>query len=473
MKPAPAGGTSRRLLLGLMYVETIAAFETAMIYGAIGLLYRLFGDPILVGWIIAIYMLTSACMTPLIARMGDLYGRRRVLMVVLGVVTLGSLISAISPGVEGLLIGRALQGMAGSILALCFGLWREHAPTGSQTMGTGLLAATASIASGVGVLVGGLIVDHLPWHWMFWFAALASAVGIGVALWLIPPSVARTAPSGKLDVMGGVLLVPVIAGSLYAIGQIRQWGIGDVRIWMLLGVALAIGAFWFRHEYRQRTPLIDVRLLGNRQVLWANLVMMVSAYGVFQVGPFISLVLQQTPEAGAGFGISPTLSGGILFGSHLMALLGGPAAGFVAGRHGARRALQAGALISAVGWVGMALGRNDLAVLLTMLYLQALGSVMILGSVPMVLAEAVPLERTSESNGVSAVLRQANFAIATQITAFLLSTQSVMVNGASYPGPQAMTLAFTVLAAMTVLGFALSLVLPRAPDAVVARATAT
>lgn len=448
------------LIAALMYVETIAAFETSMIYGAIGTLYKLFGDPVLVGWIITIYMLVSACMTPLVARLGDLYGRRRMMAIVLCVVTVGSLVSALSPNIHGLLIGRGLQGVAGSILPLCFGLLREHADPHRQRIGTGVIAATASIASGVGALAGGLIVDHMPWHSMFYLAALASLIAIGVAVFAIPRSVAAR-PVGGVDLLGGLLMVPMIAGCLFAVGQVKYWGFADARIWLLLGGAAAIGVYWFWHEWRRPQPLIDVRLLGNRPVLLANLVMMISAYGVFQVGPFASMLLQQTPQAGTGFGLSPTIAGAVLFGSHLMALLGGPAAGFVANRRDPRRALQAGALIAAIGWVGMALGQDLLWLMLLMLAVQAVGSVMILAAVPMVLAESVPLERTSEANGVSAVLRQANFAVATQISAFLLSTTSVMVGGSSYPSPSAVGLAFIALAGATVIGFLVSLMLPR------------
>lgn len=455
----------RLLAVGLVYVTTIAAFETAMIYGAIGLLYRLFGDPVIVGWIIAVYMLVSACLTPLVARLGDLYGRRRVLMMVLAVVAFGSLISALRPDVGGLLVGRGIQGVAGSILPLSFGLWREHAAPHVQKTGVSIIAMTASIASGVGVVVGGLIVDYLPWHWMFWLAAFAAMMGVGVARLLIPAPQARAVATGRVDLMGGLLLVPAVACGLGAISQVKYWGVGDVRIWMLLIAALAIGVIWFRNQYRKADPLIDVRLLGNRQVLWANLVMVVSAYGVFQVGPFISLVLQQAPDAGIGFGISATISGSILFMAHLMAFIGGPAAGMIANRRGARRALQWGASLAATGWVGMALGRYDLAILLPMLLVQAVGSVMILASVPMVLAETVPLARISEANGVSAVLRQVNFAIATQVIAFLLSTYSVSVGGSSYPAPAAVTLTFACLASAAVLGFILSLMAPRHPRA--------
>lgn len=460
------------LLIGaLMYVETIAAFETSMIYGAIGMLYKLFGDPVLVGWIITIYMLVSACLTPLIARLGDLYGRQRMMIWVLAVVTVGSLVSALSPNIEGLLIGRGLQGVAGSILPLCFGLLREHAAGKYQRMGTGVIAATASIAAGVGVMVGGLIVDYLPWHSMFWFAAAASAIAIVVA-WMAIPATRPARTSRKIDLLGGVLMVPMIAGWLFAIGQIKHWGFGDLRIWLLVGGSLSIGAWWLRHEWRRPEPLIDVRLLANRQVALANVVMILSAYGVFQVGPFISMLLQQTPLAGSGFGLSPTLAGTIMFASHLMALLGGPAAGYVADRHGARRALQIGALIAAFGWVGMLVGMHTLWLLMVMLFVQAVGSVMILAATPMVLADSVPMDRTSEANGVTAVLRQANFAVATQLSAFLLSTQSIVTTDGTYPAASAVTLAFTVLAAATVLAFIVSLTLPRRSTALPAAACA-
>ncbi|MDB5968003.1 MAG: hypothetical protein JWQ90_453 [Hydrocarboniphaga sp.] len=448
------------LIAALMYVETIAAFETSMIYGAIGLLYHQIGDAVLVGWIITIYMLVSACLTPLIARLGDLYGRRMMLALVLFVVTIGSIVSALSPNIQGLLIGRGLQGLGGSILPLCLGLLREHTEPRHQTMGSGFVAATASIATGVGVLVGGLIADHMPWHLMFTFAAIASTIAIGVSIVAIPRSRAAK-PLGGLDLLGGMLMIPMIAGCLFAIGQIKYWGIGDPRIAALIGGAMLIGMVWFWHEWRRPYPLIDVRLLGNPQVLLANLVMIISAYGVFQVGPFMSMLLQQTPAAGSGFGLSATLSGTIMFGAQLMALFGGTATGFVANRRGARRALQAGALIAALGWVGMALGQDHLGLLVSMLLLQSVGSVMILGATPLVLAESVPLDRTSEANGVTAVLRQANFAVATQLCAFLLSTQSVSVNGSNYPAPSAVGLTFAVLASATVIGFLVSLTLPR------------
>jgi MFS family permease len=448
------------LIAALMYVETIAAFETSMIYGAIGTLYKLFGDPVLVGWIIAVYLLVSACLTPLIARLGDLYGRQRLMLWMLFVVMTGSLISAVSPNIEGLLIGRGLQGVAGSFLPLCFGILREHIADSRQRLGTGLIAATASIASGLGVLAGGLIVDHMPWHTMFWLAALATLIAIGVTIVAIPRS--RPARGDrKVDLLGGVLMVPMIAGCLFAIGQIKHWGIADLRIWTLLGGALLIGLYWFRHEWRRSQPLIDVRLLANRQVMLANAVMVISAYGVFQVGPFITMLLQQTPLSGRGFGISPTLSGAIMFGGQLMAMIGGPLAGRIADRQGARRALQIGALISAIGWVGMACAQNLLWLLIAMLCVQSIGSVMILAATPMVLADAVPLERTSEANGITAVLRQANLAIATQISAFLLSLHSVSVGGSQYPAPASIELTFVVLAGATILGFLVSLTLPR------------
>jgi hypothetical protein len=96
-----------------------------------------------------------------------------------------------------------------------------------------------------------------------------------------------------------------------------------------------------------------------------------------------------------------------------------------------------------------------------MLCVQSVGSVMILAATPMVLADAVPLERTSEANGVTAVLRQANLAIATQISAFLLSLHSVSVGGSLYPAPASIELTFIVLAGATILGFLVSLTLPR------------
>jgi hypothetical protein len=99
-----------------------------------------------------------------------------------------------------------------------------------------------------------------------------------------------------------------------------------------------------------------------------------------------------------------------------------------------------------------------------------IGTVMILAAIPMVLAKVVPMGRTSEANGVVSLVRQANIAIALQITAFVLSTKSVTVEGSSYPAPEATTLAFVLLAGTTVLCFLISLLLPRFRQAAAAPA---
>lgn len=457
------------LLVALVYIEFIATFETMMIYGAIGLLYRLFGDPVLVGWVITAYMLVSACLVPLVSRLGDLYGRQRMIVVVMSVVTVGSFISAVSPDITGLLIGRALQGAAGAVLPLCYGLVREHMPETKVPMGLGVVAATLTIASGIGILAGGVIVDHLPWHSMFYIAGVASAIAVAVAIWVLPPS--RINPSTvELDLPGAVMMVPMIASALYAIGQIKQWGIADPRIWMLLGFSFVIGVFWFRREWRHHNPLIDVRLLTSRHVLLVNLVMVAAAYGVMQSGPFVSMLLQQRADVGTGFGLSASTAGGFMFVTYILGMAGGPAAGYIATKLDASRALQAGALVAAVGWVSMAIGQDILWLLLTGLFIQAVGTVMILASIPMVLVHLVPLNRTSEANGVVSLMRQANIAIATQITAFVLATQSVTVGGETYPAPAATTLAFTLLSGSTVVAFLISMMLPRGTRAAVGAA---
>ncbi len=450
----------RVLLCALVYIEFIATFETMMIYGAIGLLYRLFGDPVLVGWVITAYMLTSACLVPLVSRLGDLYGRQRMLVAVMAVVTVGSFISAVSPDITGLLVGRALQGAAGAALPLCYGLVREHMPADKVAMGTGIVAATLAIASGVGIFAGGVIVDHLPWHSMFWIAGVASVVAVAVAAWVLPSS--RTQATGAhLDLLGAVLMVPVIAGSLYAIGQIKQWGIGDWRIWALLGFSGVLGAVWFRREWKHEHPLIDVRLLTSRNVLLVNLVMMAAAYGVMQSGPIGSMMLQQPVESGVGFGMTASDAGLLMFFTYILGMVGGPASGVIASRWDASLALRAGTLVAAVGWVCMAFGQQNVVTLLVGLFVQAVGTTMMLAAIPMVLATLVPLGRTSEANGVVSLIRQGNIAIAVQITAFILSLQSVSVGENTYPAAGAVSWAFILLAGSAVLAFVIALLLPR------------
>ena len=149
-----------RLTLPLMAAEIVGSLELTMIYAAMRSLIGEFGSASAVGWLLTSFMLSSAAGAALFGRVGDLIGRRRVLLFVLAVSTVGSLISSSTRDLGWLIAGRAMQGAAGSIVPLCFGIVRARAEPARIPLGISLLAAASSLASATGLMLGGLVVDY-------------------------------------------------------------------------------------------------------------------------------------------------------------------------------------------------------------------------------------------------------------------------------------------------------------------------
>src|SRR5688572_9480956 len=128
----------RLLLLALVLAEVVSATEATMIYGAMRVMTRDFGDPVAVSWAITAFLIVAAGSAAVGARLGDQFGRRRLLLISLLLAGLGSVISALSSGAAGVIAGRAVQGMAGAVLPLCFGLVRQHLPADKVPFGVGV-----------------------------------------------------------------------------------------------------------------------------------------------------------------------------------------------------------------------------------------------------------------------------------------------------------------------------------------------
>jgi len=146
-----------------------------------------------------------------------------------------------------------------AILPLCVGLVREHWPRERVPVAIGVLTATYSIGAGIGFIIGGVF---------FWFSAALALLTLVLAVWLVPAS-PRATRTGRTDVVGGVMFVPAVG--VVGLTQAASWGWASARTWGLIGAGVLLLFAWARHELRLSDPLIDVRLLGTRQIALANL----------------------------------------------------------------------------------------------------------------------------------------------------------------------------------------------------------
>src|SRR5690606_8318103 len=151
------------LYAALVSAELVCSLESGMIYVAISGLYEQYGDPVAVGWLLTAFTLTAAASAAVAGRLGDLYGRRRVMLWMLAIAFSGSLLSATHPDLDWIIAGRAIQGVSMAILPLGFGILRENVDERHLGLGVSIIGATYTVGGGIGVIIGGVVVDN--WHW--------------------------------------------------------------------------------------------------------------------------------------------------------------------------------------------------------------------------------------------------------------------------------------------------------------------
>src|SRR6187402_2449950 len=251
-----------------------------------------------VSWILTAYLLSASVLTPILGRLGDMVGKRRMLIIVLAILFAGTLLAALAPNLGVLIVARALQGAAGAVFPLSIGIVRDELPRERVGVVIGLLSAIFGVGAGVGIVAAGPIVEHLSWHWLFWLPLVLVVVALLGAIFGMKESPVRT--PGRLDVLGAGILSVGLVSVLLAISKGQAWGWleGKTVALFALGVVALVG--FVVVELRTREPLIDIRLIANRGVWATNLVALALGFAMF--GTFLLMpTLLELPTA-TGYG---------------------------------------------------------------------------------------------------------------------------------------------------------------------------
>ena len=448
--------TRSLLILGIAGMA-FALGQTMLIPAIPELIRVLDTDPSGVAWTITGYLLSAAVFTPILGRLGDMFGKRRTLVISLAAFCAGSAISALTSSLEIVVAGRVLQGVGGGIFPLCFGIIRDEFPRERVAQSIGLMSAIAGIGGGVGLIAGGLIVDQASYHWIFWLGGImGGAAAISTHLF-IPESPVRT--PGRIDIRGAVVLAVGLVLPLLAISQADEWGWGSARTLGLIAAGIAILVGWVALERRTEQPLADIASLSSRPVLMTNLATVLVGFGMF--GSFILIPqLAQAPEAtGYGFGLDATGAGLLMLPGSLAMLFFGPLSGALGGRFGSKLPLTIGGLLSGLGLGLMSiLHGSEGSVLVFNLVLSA-GIGFAFAAMPNLIVEAVSSARTGEATGFNALLRSVGSSLGSQVTAAVLAGSAVA--GSAVPTDGGFTKAFAIGGVVAVIAGLVAMFIPR------------
>jgi EmrB/QacA subfamily drug resistance transporter len=394
-------------------------------------------------WVVTGFLVSAAVTTPLLGRLGDQYGKRRLLIVSLALFLAGSVGATAAWDLQSLIAFRAVAGAGGALFPLSFAIIRDEFPPGQVTVGIGLLAAVHGVGGGFGIVLSGVIVDNLSWRWLFLLGSIPVAAAIALVYRFVPESPVR-APA-RVDVPGALLLTAALVALMLPLTEGERWGWASARVLALATLSAVFFAAWGLVERRSRTPMVDMRMLAYRPVLLTNIATLGAGFALFSCFVLVPSFVEAPSSRGYGFGASATEAGLFLLPSSLMILFAGPAAGLLARRFGSRWPLVAGLLLVATAAVVLAWAHDEPWHVVAASAVLGIGAGVAFATTAGLIAENVRPTETGVATGVNTVVRMIGLLVGGQVGAALLTAQTI--GDTSLPAESAFTTAFGLSAA--------------------------
>jgi EmrB/QacA subfamily drug resistance transporter len=376
-----------------------------------------------VTWLLTGFLLSASVGTAIIGKLGDMYGKQRLLVWTLVVLAAGTLLAALAGSLTVLIVARVIQGVAGGIFPLSFGIARDEFPADRVAGSIGLMSAILGVGGGLGLVLGGVIDEHLSWHWLFWIP-LAAMVAAAVCTWrLIPES--RVRAPGRINWAAAAALTAGMSAVLLGIAQATEWGWTGPGTLALLGGGLGVCVLWILIEVRSAAPLVDMAMMRVRGVWTANLAAFLLGGGLYAWFLLLPQFAQLPASTGFGYGASVVVAGLYLLPCAVGMGVLGSVAGRVERRFTSRRALIAGAALSAVacGWLTVA-SRHPYDMLVSSTLL-GIGIGLAFAALGNLIVQAVPAGQTGVASGMNTVLRTLGGALGGQVAASFVVASTV------------------------------------------------
>ncbi|MEA2783562.1 MAG: hypothetical protein QOK29_5118 [Rhodospirillaceae bacterium] len=480
MPDRPTAGASTRassgLTLTLLAVAAVCyVLQQTLVVPALPTLQRELGTSTTwVTWVFTGFLLSSAVLTPLVGKLGDTHGKKRLLVISLAGFAVGTVICALATSIALLVAGRIVQGVGGAILPLAFGIVRDELPHERVGVGLGLISAMLGVGAGFGLVMSGLILGSLPWPWLFWIGTAPIVVALALVWWRVPESPVLT-PS-RLDWRGALGLSVGLVALLLALTEGQSWGwLSPLTLGVFAG-SVAVLCLWVWVELRVAQPMVQIGMMRERTVFWTNVAAVLAGfalYGTYLLVPTFVQMPRGLPAALAarvdyGFGASVVVAGLFLLPASLVMLVVGPAGGLVERRLGARAVNLAGLVVLAVGAGVLALLHSERWQIVLAMGLVGCGVGTVYAMLAKLIVDSVEPAVTGVAIGMNTVMRTIGGVIGGQIGAALLSTVTIAGTAGAVPAEGAFTATFWIAAVAGLLGAVGMVMVPRRGRATIA-----
>ncbi|MFD6801113.1 MFS transporter [Streptomyces cyaneofuscatus] len=419
----------------LAFAGIVAALTQTLVVPLIAQLPTLFDTSASnASWVITATLLAAAVSTPVAGRLGDMYGKRRMLLVSLVPLILGSVVCALSSSVVPMITGRGLQGLGMGVVPLGISLLRDVVPAEKLGPSIAIMSASMGVGGALGLPFAAAIAENTSWRVLFWVVAvLAVAVG-ALILALVPGDRPADRPAGtssRFDLPGAIGLGAALIALLLAVSKGADWGWGSATTLTLFAAALVLLPAWGWWELRLSDPLVDLRVTARPQVLMTNTASVLVGFAMYAQSLVVPQLLQLPEATGYGLGRSMLAMGLWMAPAGLMMMAMSPVGAKLSAAKGPKVTLAVGSLLIAAGY-GLSvplIGSGSPWSLLIVTLVCNSGVGFAYGAMPALIMSAVPQSETASANSFNALMRSIGTSFAAAVIGVVLARMTTDFGG--------------------------------------------
>ena len=436
-------------------------------------------------WILSAYLIAGAVATPLGGKLSDIYGRKKMVMIILIIYIIGITLGGISSNITFLIVARVIQGIGISMFPIAFGIIQDQFPIDKLAIGVGVFSSMFAAGSVVGLALGANIIENFGWRTTFF-----SIVFVAIGLWFIirryiddrqesvnlidspeqlytPTSVENkiNVPNEEttndktkknIDMKGTITLAVTVISLLMALSYSQTNNIGSYQIAIFLCAGIASLVLFVIVEKKSKSPLVNFKLMTNKTILSANIILVIAFLSMFTIFQTIP-VLVRSPQP-FGFGESVISTANIQLPFMIVFLLFAPSSGFIVSKLGNIKPTIIGSIVSALGFSSLFLFHSNGILVSTNLAIIAGGlSLIQVGGFDIVL-QSTPRKFSGISLGMTVLFNLVGGSVGPAVAGIYMQANQVLIKGVgSYPSPDSYNLIFLTIALASLIPIALSI----------------
>ncbi|MFK4598130.1 MFS transporter [Streptomyces pristinaespiralis] len=411
----------------------VAAITQTLVVPLIGELPTILGTSASnASWVITATLLAAAVATPVAGRLGDMYGKRRMLLVSTLPLIAGSVICALSSSVVPMIVGRGLQGMGMGVVPLGISLLRDVVPPARLGSAIAVMSASMGVGGALGLPFSAAIAENVSWRVLFWVVAALSLLIAGLIRFLVPADRTNAAPGG-FDLLGAIGLGSALVCLLLAVSKGADWGWSSGTTLGLFAATVVILLAWGRWELRSSEPLVDLRVTVRPQILMTNAASILVGFAMYAQSLVVPQLLQLPEATGYGLGQSMLAMGLWMAPAGLMMMIVSPLGAKLSAAYGPKTTLAVGSLIIALGYgVSLPLLGSTWG-LLVVTIVGSTGIGFAYGAMPALIMGAVPQSETASANSFNTLMRSIGSSVSAAVIGVVLAQMTTDFGGFALP----------------------------------------